>query len=319
MLSAPPHSLFLPSSWAWLSRRGLQPWGHRLRCVPAHTPGRAQIHANAGAGCKGTRRVGKFGAEYAQHGALHAPKRPHQWLQPLPLVAIARQIQQHRWCAEQHRQLFDGKPRSDGYTHFKSAQGHSDSGTRFWYVLIAAVPSSLLLYYLSHLDRAPFTNRLRMIDLSRDKEIAMGAHDYRRLLASHPVLSSQHPATKLVQKVGARVAAAADLGYSWEFQVLDSPIVNAACLPGGKVVVYRGLLELFKYDESALAVVLAHEAGHVVARHAAEQLGFFNILLWAESLVNIVCSPSPSALDASFAACGVQTNLESDSQKYCES
>jgi len=54
----------------------------------------------------------------------------------------------------------------------------------------------------------------------------------------------------------------------WECQVLDSPMlsdfkqVNAACLPGGKVVVFRGLLDLFRYDETALAVVLSHEAGN---------------------------------------------------------
>jgi len=56
--------------------------------------------------------------------------------------------------------------------------------------------------------------------------------------------------------------------------------VNAACLPGGKVVVFKGLLDLFKHDETALAVVLCHEAGHVIARHGAEQLGFANLLLW---------------------------------------
>jgi predicted Zn-dependent protease len=192
---------------------------------------------------------------------------------------------------QQVRLVFDGRPRGEGYTHFKSAQGHSigGSGARFWYPLIAGVPGSLLLYYVFHLDRAPFTNRIRMIDLSREKELAIGAANYRSLLASHPVLPDSHPASKLVQKVGYRIAAVAGLGgLVWEFKVLDSPMVNAACLPGGKVVVFRGLLDLYNYDETALAVVLAHEAGHVVARHAAEQLGFANLLLWAEFAVNIV-------------------------------
>jgi predicted Zn-dependent protease len=128
-----------------------------------------------------------------------------------------------------------------------------------------------------------------MIDLSRDKELAIGEHNYRQLLASHRTLPEQHPASKLVKKVGARIAAASNLkGLAWEFQVLDSPQVNAACLPGGKVVVFRGLLDLFSSDETALAVVLAHEAGHVIARHAAEQLAFMNCLLWVEFAVNII-------------------------------
>ena len=93
--------------------------------------------------------------------------------------------------------MFDGRPRGEGYTHFKSAQGHSigGSGARFWYPLIAGVPGSLLLYYVFHLDRAPFTNRIRMIDLSREKELSIGAANlanYRSLLVGHPVRSTAH-------------------------------------------------------------------------------------------------------------------------------
>jgi hypothetical protein len=124
------------------------------------------------------------------------------------------------------RALFDGRPRGEGYQHFKSAKGHSDSGARVWYVVIASVPSSLLLYYAAHLDRAPYTRRVRMIDLSREKELAMGLSQYRRLIASHPVLPAQHPASQLVKRVGARIAAVADLDVEWEFQVLDSPTVS---------------------------------------------------------------------------------------------
>jgi predicted Zn-dependent protease len=93
-----------------------------------------------------------------------------------------------------------------------------------------------------------------MIDLSRQKELAMGADSYRRLLEGKPVLPDAHPTSKLVRKVGSQIAAAAGLeGMQWEFKVVDSPTVNAACLPGGKGVVFRGLLDLFKHDESALA------------------------------------------------------------------
>ena len=129
------------------------------------------------------------------------------------------------------RALFDGRSntRGEGYQNFKSAKGHSDSGARFWYVIIASVPSSLLLYCVVHLDRAPYTRRVRMIDLSREKELAMGLSQYRRLIASQPVLPTQHPASQLVKRVGARIAAVADLDVDWEFQVLDSPMVSGSC------------------------------------------------------------------------------------------
>jgi predicted Zn-dependent protease len=60
-------------------------------------------------------------------------------------------------------------------------------------------------------------------------------------------------------------------GLKWEFSVINSPEVNAFVVPGGKVVVYTGLLQLLK-TEDELAAVIAHEAGHVVARHVAERL-----------------------------------------------
>lgn len=126
----------------------------------------------------------------------------------------------------QQRALFDARPRGDGYTHFKSNKGHSDSGARVWYVIITCVPSSLLLYYAVHLDRAPYTKRIRMIDLPRDKELAMGQSQFRSLLARHPVLPAQHPASQLVQRVGTRIAAVADIDAAWEFCVVDSPMVS---------------------------------------------------------------------------------------------
>lgn len=57
----------------------------------------------------------------------------------------------------------------------------------------------------------------------------------------------------------------------WEFSVIDSPEVNAFVLPGGKVCVYTGLLRILQTDEE-LAMVLAHEVGHIVARHNAEKM-----------------------------------------------
>ncbi|KAJ6764470.1 METALLOENDOPEPTIDASE OMA1 MITOCHONDRIAL [Salix koriyanagi] len=58
-------------------------------------------------------------------------------------------------------------------------------------------------------------------------------------------------------------------GLNWEILVVNEPVVNAFCLPGGKIVVYTGLLEQFKTD-AEIATIIGHEVGHAVARHAAE-------------------------------------------------
>ncbi|CAK9169008.1 unnamed protein product [Ilex paraguariensis] len=60
-------------------------------------------------------------------------------------------------------------------------------------------------------------------------------------------------------------------GLNWEVLVVDEPVINAFCLPGGKIVMFTGLLQHFRLAEE-IATVLEHEVGHAVARHAAEKL-----------------------------------------------
>jgi predicted Zn-dependent protease len=60
--------------------------------------------------------------------------------------------------------------------------------------------------------------------------------------------------------------------WTWRFVVVADPEINACALPGGKVLVNSGLVDRFEGDDDALAFVIAHEIGHVTARHSAEQL-----------------------------------------------
>src|SRR5665811_1296578 len=60
-------------------------------------------------------------------------------------------------------------------------------------------------------------------------------------------------------------------GYNWEFNLVESADVNAWCMPGGKVVVYTGILPLTQ-DEAGLAVVMGHEIAHAIAEHGNERM-----------------------------------------------
>ena len=60
-------------------------------------------------------------------------------------------------------------------------------------------------------------------------------------------------------------------GYSWEFNTVESKEANAWCMPGGKVVVYTGLLPITQ-NEAALAIVIGHEIAHSIARHGNERM-----------------------------------------------
>ncbi len=108
--------------------------------------------------------------------------------------------------------------------------------------------------------------------LSRDDEIRMGREagdDFERKegLDSDPALRS------LVRSVGERVALAAQPpDYPYDFRVLRGKDVNAVAFPGGRIYVWRGLIETFDSDPDMLAWVLAHESAHVSRRHATRRM-----------------------------------------------
>src|SRR5574344_235482 len=95
--------------------------------------------------------------------------------------------------------------------------------------------------------------------------------------------STNATTTAMVKRVGQNIAnavvsylqqnglAAEVSNYKWEFNLVQDKSVNAFCMPGGKIVVYEGLLPVTK-DESSLAIVVGHEVAHAVAKHSAERL-----------------------------------------------
>ena len=128
-------------------------------------------------------------------------------------------------------------------------------------------------------ESAPVTGRSQMMLVSENEERQMGLQAYREVL-SKEALSYDAETNALVEKVGRRIAAAAerppnDLWHAprfrWEFKTVDKNEPNAFCLPGGKVVVYSGILPFTK-TEAGLAVVVGHEVAHALARHGAERM-----------------------------------------------
>jgi metalloendopeptidase OMA1, mitochondrial len=132
---------------------------------------------------------------------------------------------------------------------------------------------------LAACQSAPVTGRSQMMLVSESEELQMGLRAYREVLSKES-LSYDAQTNALVDKVGRRIAAAAERPpndlwraprFRWEFKTVDKNEVNAFCLPGGKVVVYSGLLPITK-TEAGLAVVIGHEVAHALARHSAERM-----------------------------------------------
>ncbi|MEX0617858.1 MAG: M48 family metalloprotease [Pseudohongiellaceae bacterium] len=105
--------------------------------------------------------------------------------------------------------------------------------------------------------------------MSESGEVEIGQEEHEKILASQPVYEDEE-LLAYVTEVGNRVAATShrpDLEY--HFTIIDSPEINAFALPGGYVYVNRGLLT-YMNNEAQLAAVLAHEIGHITARHSVQ-------------------------------------------------
>lgn len=141
------------------------------------------------------------------------------------------------------------------------------------------LPSLLWLFAVGLLVLAgcytvPETGRSSLILVSADEEMKMGAAAFTEMKAKEKV-STDVEANARVRRIGQRIADAvgdALPGAKWEFVVFDEPnTVNAFALPGGKVGVYTGLINLADSDDE-IAIVMGHEIAHVTARHGAERM-----------------------------------------------
>lgn len=118
---------------------------------------------------------------------------------------------------------------------------------------------------------APMTGRKQLLILPESEELSLGVQAYSETLAEETL--SEHPRnTGIVNRVGQRIAAVSGRSdYQWEFKLIASETQNAFCLPGGKVAIYDGILPVCQ-NEAGLAVVMAHEVAHALARHGGERM-----------------------------------------------
>lgn len=116
----------------------------------------------------------------------------------------------------------------------------------------------------------PATGGANLVLMTENREKEIGLEEHEKVLASMTLFQDEE-LLEYVRKVGNKVASVShrpDLEYT--FNIIDSPEINAFALPGGYVYVNRGLLT-FMNSEADLAAVLAHEIGHITARHAVQQ------------------------------------------------
>lgn len=142
---------------------------------------------------------------------------------------------------------------------------------------------SLFLIALCACKTVPVTGRKQLNLVPNSMIQALAFTEYDSVVKASATLNQSDERAQMVTRVGSRIQAAVETymqqhnmskeikNFKWEYNTIDEQTVNAWCMPGGKVVVYTGLLPLTQ-NETALAVVMGHEIAHAIARHGNERM-----------------------------------------------
>src|SRR5256886_1318865 len=142
-----------------------------------------------------------------------------------------------------------------------------------WLPLLLAGLFFAYQYFSSEKFVNPETGRKSHLAMSTREEALLGLQSYQQVLAQSESIDSG-PELEMVKRVASRLATAtgkAGADFDWQVSLIRSLQVNAFCLPGGKVVVYTGILPIAQ-NESALATVLGHEMAHATSRHGSQRV-----------------------------------------------
>jgi len=180
-----------------------------------------------------------------------------------------------------------------------------------------------LLVVLAGCSEVPITGRRQLNFVPTSLVTSMSLQQYDQLIAQSK-RSTDAQATALVQRVGAKIVQAVQeytkqhsekdpfAGYKWEFNLIQDPNVNAFAMPGGKVVVYTGILPVTQ-NEAGLATVLGHEIAHVFADHGGERLSQQLLTQMGEVGLSAALSKQPEQTRSLFVSAyglGAKVGLE---------
>ena len=147
---------------------------------------------------------------------------------------------------------------------------------KYVFMLFAA---AMLLYGCSSV---PITGRKQLTLVSDADVLSSSLSQYKGYMEKASI-SGNKTQSEMVTRVGKAIAAATETylrnngmsaevaNFSWEFNLVNNSELNAFCMPGGKIVVYEGLMKIISSDDE-LAVVLGHEVAHAVAKHSNERM-----------------------------------------------
>jgi predicted Zn-dependent protease len=176
------------------------------------------------------------------------------------------------------------------------------------FLLLTVTASALVL---DSCYKNPVTGRSSVNLVDEGTMRTMATQQYATFLSQNPAVTIGSRDAEMVQRVGSRLASAVESyfnqkgqaslisGYQWEFHLVNNNEANAWCMPGGKVVVYSGLMPLVQ-NEAALAVVLGHEIAHAVSRHSNERMSQQLLTQMGGEALSVAVSSKPAQTQQLF-------------------
>ena len=149
-------------------------------------------------------------------------------------------------------------------------------------ILLNLVLLPVLIAFIYSCSTVPFSDRQQLTLLPSSQMLSMSFTNYDQFLDEHPPVTNTRDARQ-VKQVGNKISRSVEKymqnnnmksrlqGFDWEFNLVSDDAPNAWCMPGGKVVVYKGILPYTK-TEAGLATVMGHEIAHAIARHGNERM-----------------------------------------------
>jgi len=165
-----------------------------------------------------------------------------------------------------------------------------------------------ILVFLVGCSTVPLTGRRQLLLVSDAEVMALSDSSYKSYMAT-AVKSSKTTENTRVSRVGNKLAAAVEAylkqeglsaqinGYNWSFSLIKDTSVNAFCMPGGKIVVYEGILPV-TLDDGGLAVVVGHEIAHAVAKHSSERMSHQLLTNYGATTLGALMSTKSSSAQA---------------------
>lgn len=165
----------------------------------------------------------------------------------------------------------------------------------------------------------PFTGKSTLALVPNSQIFPMAFQQYNEFLTENKVVKNTSDA-QLVKDVGHKIAAAAEkylkshgygeylTEYQWDYNLVESSDINAWCMPGGKIVIYTGILPITK-NEAGLAAVMGHEVAHALANHGQQRMSASQIQQLGAVAGNIALAKNPQNQELFNMAYGVGSSV----------